>query len=155
MSNCLALVATAWKLLELTVSAFCHQASRFWAVCWTIQDCFLRNEPANNIGIYHIMMQMTRILSSQFWCGYYEVNMLIIHAQASAWPYFYLAKMAKGLKKTLAKFNELSKLSKFDCQVLEIVIFSLANLAIKTPEKSEQSHTSLSNWLNGWWLTLV
>ena len=69
------------------------------------------------------MMQMNCILSSQFRFGYYEVNMLILHAQASAWSYFYLAKMAKVLeKKKSAKFNELSKLSKFDCQVPEIII---------------------------------
>ena len=37
---------------------------------------------------------------------------------------FFLAKVAKGLTKALAKFSELCKLSKFDCQEPEVIMVS-------------------------------
>ena len=54
----------------------------------------------------------------------------------------FLAKVAKGFRKALAKFSELSKLSRFDCQEPEIIIFFLANLAKTYLKVLAKSHKS-------------
>ena len=54
----------------------------------------------------------------------------------------FLAKVAKGLAKVLAKFIKLSKMSKFDCKEPEIIIFSSANLAKSSWKVLAKSHKS-------------
>ena len=55
---------------------------------------------------------------------------------------FFLAKVAKGFTKALAKFSKLCKLSKFDCQEPAIIIFSLANLAKSSRKVLAKSNKS-------------